>query len=90
MAIGASRRDLVRELLSLHSVPLFRGMLKGAFAAAMLLLFIRAMVFPERLSVFLYGFALGVALLLLFVVASAFVPVTQALKIDPAKALRSE
>jgi hypothetical protein len=90
IAIGASRRHLVRELLNLHSVPLIRGMVKGAFAAAMLLLFIRALVFPERFSVFLYGFALGVALLITVVVASAVVPVMQALKIDPAKALRTD
>jgi ABC-type antimicrobial peptide transport system permease subunit len=63
---------------------------KGAFAAAMVLLFIRAFVYPVVYVVLLGGFALGLLFISAATTLAMLIPALRALRIDPAEALRAD
>ena len=90
IAIGATPLDLLSGLLRLHAQPLAGGVVKGAFAGVMLLLFVRAVIYPERVVVLMAGLMLGLVLFLVVAALSIAIPALRALRIDPSAALHTE
>jgi ABC-type antimicrobial peptide transport system permease subunit len=90
MAIGATSADLLARLLRLHAKPLAGGVVKGVFAGVMLLLFVRALIYPERLVVLMAGVVLGLASFVVVAALSVLLPALRALRIDPSAALHTE
>jgi putative ABC transport system permease protein len=90
IAIGATRRHLILTLLKPHAKSLGSGLVKGVFAGAMLLLFIRVFAFPVAYVELLGGFGLGIAFFSAVAVVAIVFPALRALRIDPSRALRTE
>jgi ABC-type antimicrobial peptide transport system permease subunit len=65
-------------------------LLKGTVGAVILLLFVRAVVLPERYIVIVGGVALGVAVFSAVAAVATLVPALRALRIDVSRALRTD
>jgi predicted permease len=89
MAIGAQASDVVRTVTARISIAVSLGLIAGLAASAMLLKFMRALLFqPGATDV--PSFAVAVAILLFCSAAAAAVPAWRAIDIKPSVALRQE
>ena len=89
MALGATKRDVVRMILTENTRPVLLGLLLGSVGAAATAYLLRAILFGVRaldpvsfLGVSAFFFA--VAML------AAYVPARRATRVDPMVALRYE
>jgi putative ABC transport system permease protein len=89
VALGAQRRDVVRLVLSSGLLLVGIGVAAGLAAAIAVTRFLGALVFGVS-PVDPLTFAASAALLTLVALGAHWVPVRRALRIDPARALRSE
>jgi predicted permease len=89
MAIGAQAADIVRTVTARLSVAVSLGLIAGLAASALLLKFMRALLFQPG-STDIPSFATAVAILLFCSATAAAVPAWRAIHIEPTVALRQE
>jgi putative ABC transport system permease protein len=89
MALGASRRDVLRLILAQHLRPAIAGVVAGAAGALALSRSLRTLVYGVGVTDPLTYIAMA-AVLLTVTLAACLVPSRRATKVDPLIALRNE
>ncbi len=89
IAIGATPRHLLLELGRMHAKPMTYGLVWGAFAGTMLLLFARVFWYPIPYVMLLGGFAIGLLSFVVLALLATVIPAIRTLQIDPSRALRT-
>ncbi|HEY6344223.1 MAG TPA: FtsX-like permease family protein [Bryobacteraceae bacterium] len=91
IAMGATPRHIVGVLLAQNAKPTVIGIVVGVLLAAIVSRLMRGFLFSQAHDTLdVWGFAGGIAALVLVAILATLSPVRRALRIDPAATLREE